>query len=113
MNDRKIMSKAEFRRLLNDPKVQKRAPGGSKADWEAIYEALVETNEPLEIRTIFEEYVKGAVTRYRTNKKLQEWAIQGRCKQIWYLGRYWFFFGDRDDDDVQTSLESIDEDELE
>lgn len=88
----KTISKEEFLRLHNDSNVARKATTGSKADWEAIYAALKEVQEPLDISTIYKYYVKGVVTRYRTNNVLQRWAAQGKCMQIFEYGRYWFLF---------------------
>lgn len=107
----KRISKEEFFRLLDDPDAQE-APGYSKANWDAIYDALRETNIPLDIRTIYEQYVKGVVTRYRTKNKLQEWAAQDKCLMIFKWGRYWFYFGD-EAFEASDSIEEPEDEDLE
>jgi len=92
MSDDKILSKREFFKLLAEGGGPA-APSPGKANWNAIYAELKKTKIPLTIKIIQEHYVKGAVTRYRTKNKLQEWAAAGKCKQIWHKGKYWFFFG--------------------
>ena len=89
----KKISKKEFFEALEraDETPSRAAPG--RADWETIYKELKKTKEPLDIKTIQEDYVKGAVVRYRTKNVLQEWAEQGRCLQIYDKGRYWYYFG--------------------
>ena len=90
--DRKL-SREEFLRVLNT--APKAAMKPTRVDWEAIFEELKRTNEPLTIRQIWEHYVKKAVTYYRTKNVLQEAAAQNKCLQIWYDRRYWFYFGER------------------
>jgi len=89
----KKLSRTEFFERLSNPKVKSAAIKPGRADWEAIYKELKTTKEPLDIKTIFEDYVKGAVTRYRTKNVLQSWAVQGKCLQIYDEGRYWYYFG--------------------
>lgn len=85
------LSKKEFYDILQNPDMPK-APVLGKADWDAILQELKKVTEPLPISTIHEEYVKGVVTRFRTKNVVQRWAAQGKCKQIWYKGQYWFLF---------------------
>lgn len=93
MSYNKKISREEFLHVL-EKGPSKITPAG-KADWVAIFAELEKTNEPLTIRQIYEQYVKGEVTYFRTKNVLQEAAAQGKCLEIWYDGRYWFYFGER------------------
>lgn len=91
MSDR--ISRDEFLNIWKDPEY-KNAPTPGKAEWNKIYAELKKTNLPLDIKTIWEEYVHEVVTRFRTKEVLKEWALKGKCKKVFWKGRYWFYFGE-------------------
>ena len=87
------ISRKEFFDLLQAQKDKPNGPTRGKADWEAIYKELKGVNVPMDIKTIYELFVKGVVTRYRTKNKLQEWAKAERCLEIYEGGKYYYYFG--------------------
>ena len=87
------ISRKEFFDLLEEQKDRPSGPVRGKADWDAIYKELKKVNVPMDIKTIYELYVKGVVTRYRAMKKLQEWARAERCLEIYEGGKYYYYFG--------------------
>lgn len=77
------------------------APTSNKANWDAIFKQLVEDTKKnpellFDIKTIYEAYVKGVVSRLRTKNVLQDWLRRGKCLGG-YSGspynRFYFYFG--------------------
>ncbi len=90
-----MLSRDEFKKLLKEGF---ETPVRGKADWDRILKELKrvhrrKTAVPLTISQIYQNYVKGVVSRFRTRKKLEEWRAQGVCTRVFYKGQWYYWFG--------------------